>query len=483
VLTYHLATTLQVYKATLDEMERRNTPEYTVAAKTILDAKASPEATQNMLAEAGVMASVGAHPNLVSLIGVVTRGDPMVLIIQYCAQGEILGMLKKAAAEGTPILLVDKLRMAREIALGMEHLSKMHFIHRDLAARNVLHSEGLCKIADFGLSRGGGGGDGPDTGADDAAETHQDYYKSTAGVFPVRWTAPEAMQTLRFTQASDVWSFGIVVMELLNDGETPYHGMSNPDVMQMAMSGGQHAKPPRCSAELYMLYDIRFKGFAQHGVCSRGNAHRSRLVKLSVLVLVPPFTYVMASQHCRLTQCWDLDPIKRPTFTQLAAAIKVFYSAAFTGADANAERVEAAARDKTARGSAANVYASFVGEDNGISALRPTLRRPTEDLLVTDRRPSTTNSNGAGYFMASQTGEEGSTAPNHGYFMASVRKQRLSAASIGSVVEDSGADNGVGSGTNNTRLSTMSAASMFTSEEPAFEQKHSAAPTRKSSAV
>jgi hypothetical protein len=199
----------EVYKAQLDEMFTRSTPEYTVAAKTVLDAKSSPEATKEMLAEAGVMAAVGSHPNLVSLIGIITRGDPLILILQFCAQGELLGMLKKAAAEGEPISLMDKMQFAREVAQGMDHLSKKHFIHRDLACRNVLCAEGMCKIADFGLSRGAGGQSS--TAENDDIATHEDYYKSTAGVFPVRWTAPEAMETLRFTPASDVWSFGIVV--------------------------------------------------------------------------------------------------------------------------------------------------------------------------------------------------------------------------------------------------------------------------------
>jgi serine/threonine protein kinase len=108
------------------------------------------------------------------------------LILQFCAQGELLGMLKKAAAEGEPIALLDKMQMAREVAQGMVHLSKEHFIHRDLACRNVLYSEGMCKIADFGLSRGSRVGEAitPDEwtheNADraDRGETHEDYYKS-----------------------------------------------------------------------------------------------------------------------------------------------------------------------------------------------------------------------------------------------------------------------------------------------------------------
>jgi serine/threonine protein kinase len=320
----------EVYKAQLDELFTRSTPEYTVAAKTVLDAKSSPEASNEMLAEAGVMAAVGSHPNLVSLIGVITRGDPLVLILQFCAQGELLGMLKKAAAEGEPIALMDKMQMAREVAQGMSHLSKEHFIHRDLACRNVLYADGMCKIADFGLSRGGGGES--TTAENEDAATHEDYYKSTAGVFPVRWTAPEAMETLRFTTASDVWSFGIVVIELLVDGETPYHGMSNPDVMKLTMSGGRHGKPPLCSNKLYAV----------------------------------------------LLKCWDVDTGKRPGFSLLCDAFKEMYTVSSKSADANAARVEAATNDKLKRDEAANQYSSFddaSGGDSGVALALPSVGR------------------------------------------------------------------------------------------------------------
>ena len=76
--------------------------------------------------------------------------------------------------------------MCRETADGMSHLAQCGFVHRDLAARNVLLSTGhTCKVADFGLSR-------------NTQESGSEYYLSNNGVFPVKWTAPEAMQSHKY---------------------------------------------------------------------------------------------------------------------------------------------------------------------------------------------------------------------------------------------------------------------------------------------
>lgn len=162
-------------------------------------------------------------------------------------------MLKKRAADGDPIPYAAKMQMAQEVAQGMAHLTSRHFIHRDLAARNILLADGksaalrglglglVCKVADFGLSRGCGSGDGDDASGQRRESVSEDYYKSSSGVFPVRWTAPESMETLRFTTASDIWSFGIVVVEMVQDGNSPYFGTSNPDAMKYVLSRGRHS--------------------------------------------------------------------------------------------------------------------------------------------------------------------------------------------------------------------------------------------------
>jgi len=137
----------------------------------------------------------------------------------------------------------------------MDHLSSKRFIHRDLAARNVLLASGksstgmVCKVADFGLSRGNG-----NTNSSDAGDAELTYYRTHTGKFPVRWTAPEAMSTGKYTPASDVWSFGILVVEMLLDGEKPYSAIKgNQSIMQFTTEGGRHSRPDGCSAQLYGL--------------------------------------------------------------------------------------------------------------------------------------------------------------------------------------------------------------------------------------
>jgi serine/threonine protein kinase len=171
------------------------------------------------------------------------------LLLTYCEFGSLLHVLKTLAENQVHTDETTRYRWMIDIARGMAHLSARKFIHRDLAARNVLvHSDDSAKVADFGLSRGAkavGGEDGENEG-------ESDYYRSHNGVFPVRWTAPESMETMRFTRASDVWSFGIVMYEICTDGTKPYSALkNNQDVIVQVKSGYRMPKPELCADVLY----------------------------------------------------------------------------------------------------------------------------------------------------------------------------------------------------------------------------------------
>ena len=75
------------------------------------------EARKAILTEAAIMALVDYHPNVLGLIGVVSSGSPLLLLVPYCEHGELLAFVKK-----TRLADFEKLRIAAEIACGMDHL-------------------------------------------------------------------------------------------------------------------------------------------------------------------------------------------------------------------------------------------------------------------------------------------------------------------------------------------------------------------------
>ncbi|XP_018555178.1 ephrin type-A receptor 7 isoform X1 [Lates calcarifer] len=214
---------------------------------------------REFLCEASIMGQFD-HPNVVHLEGVVTRGKPVMIVIEYMENGSLDAFLRKHDGQFTVIQLVG---MLRGIAAGMRYLSDMGYVHRDLAARNILVNSNLvCKVSDFGLSRV----------IDDDPEAvytttgkMQDimnliftpstdlHFTEQGGKIPVRWTAPEAIQYRKFTSASDVWSYGIVMWEVMSYGERPYWDMSNQDVIKAIEEGYRLPAPMDCPPGLHQL--------------------------------------------------------------------------------------------------------------------------------------------------------------------------------------------------------------------------------------
>uniref|UniRef100_A0A3P8R3L0 Ephrin type-A receptor 6 n=1 Tax=Astatotilapia calliptera TaxID=8154 RepID=A0A3P8R3L0_ASTCA len=217
---------------------------------------------RDFLREASIMGQFN-NPNIIRLEGVVTKsklftqldfhflvffgggggcifavGRPIMIVVEYMENGALDSFLRARDGQFTVLQLVG---MLRGIAVGMTYLSEMGYVHRDLAARNILVDESLvCKVSDFGMSRV----------LEDDTEA---AYTATGGKIPIRWTAPEAIAYGKFSSASDVWSYGIVMWEVMSYGERPYWEMSNQDVILSIEEGYRLPAPMGCPVTLHQL--------------------------------------------------------------------------------------------------------------------------------------------------------------------------------------------------------------------------------------
>uniref|UniRef100_A0AAR2LIT6 Ephrin type-A receptor 8 n=1 Tax=Pygocentrus nattereri TaxID=42514 RepID=A0AAR2LIT6_PYGNA len=207
-----------------------------VALKT-LKAGYTEKQRRDFLSEASIMAQFD-HPNVIHLEGVVTRSKPVMIITEYMENGSLDSFLRRHDGQFTIIQLVGILR---GIAAGMTYLSDLGYVHRDLAARNILVNSNLvCKVSDFGLSR--------------VLEDDPDAaYTTTGGKIPIRWTAPEAIAYRKFSSSSDVWSYGVVMWEVMSYGERPYWNLTNRDVIKSVEEGYRLPAPMGCPGALHTL--------------------------------------------------------------------------------------------------------------------------------------------------------------------------------------------------------------------------------------
>ncbi|XP_060719691.1 ephrin type-B receptor 4a-like isoform X2 [Tachysurus vachellii] len=243
---------------------------------------------RDFLSEASIMGQFH-HPNIIHLEGIITASCPVMIITEFMENGALDSFLRLNDGQFTPIQLVG---MLRGIASGMKYLSEMSYVHRDLAARNILVNSNLvCKVSDFGLSRflQENSSDPTYTSSLVSVHTHthththsrpsallpllfhlsslsylsgqntntplvtSDLWIIQGGKIPIRWTAPEAIAFRKFTSASDVWSYGIVMWEVMSFGERPYWDMSNQDVINAIEQDYRLPPPPECPSHLHQL--------------------------------------------------------------------------------------------------------------------------------------------------------------------------------------------------------------------------------------
>ncbi|XP_062608785.1 fibroblast growth factor receptor 4-like isoform X2 [Saccostrea cucullata] len=241
-----------------------------VAVKTIRDCAIDAE-KEDLYQELEIMRKIPHHPNVVDYLGCCTQQDPMYIIMEYVPGGNMQQYLRKFrpsqqatnSEELVPPTAKDLNSYALQISKGMEHLSSLNVIHRDLAARNILiDRKRVCKICDFGLARN--------------VEGEEVYERSSKGPQPIRWMAPESLSDQCFTRKSDVWSYGVLLWEIVTLGATPYPGMAAREVISTVMMGKWLSRPLHCKPELYAL----------------------------------------------MVRCWDMMPQNRPSFNEISKSVE-----------------------------------------------------------------------------------------------------------------------------------------------------------------
>uniref|UniRef100_A0A8C7IMK9 Tyrosine-protein kinase n=1 Tax=Oncorhynchus kisutch TaxID=8019 RepID=A0A8C7IMK9_ONCKI len=159
------------------------------------------EQSNNLWSEIGILKEL-YHENIVKYKGICQEegGRAIKLIMEYLPAGSLKEYLPHNRGQTS---LKTLLSYAVQICQGMDYLGSRNYIHRDLAARNVLvENESTVKIGDFGLTKSIKGNEGYYTVKDDLES-------------PVYWYAPECLVHCKFYLASDVWSFGVTMYELL----------------------------------------------------------------------------------------------------------------------------------------------------------------------------------------------------------------------------------------------------------------------------
>jgi ephrin-B len=228
----------EVYKADFKAVEGTSLG---VAVKLVKKGS-PPEERTKLLQEAATLGQF-KHRHVVRLIGVVTTGDPKMMLVELLPGGDLKAHLEKLSEDPSELSSPDLpsllLQFCKQVVDGLACLARKSFVHRDIAARNILLDKDLnCKISDFGMTR---------YAADD------DYYvvASKGTKVPARWTAPEALMYKKYSTSSDVWSYGMLMYEIWSVGHKPFENKTVHEVVPIVGSGYCQPPPPGCPRAVY----------------------------------------------------------------------------------------------------------------------------------------------------------------------------------------------------------------------------------------
>ncbi|EOY01835.1 hypothetical protein QUC31_013582 [Theobroma cacao] len=188
------------------------------------------------------------HPNIVQFLGAVTEKKPLMLITEYLRGGDLHQHLKEKGALNP----ATAINFALDIARGMAYLHNEPnvIIHRDLKPRNVLlvnSSADHLKVGDFGLSKL------------IKVQNSHDVYKMTGETGSYRYMAPEVFKHRKYDKKVDVFSFAMILYEML-EGDPPFSHYEPYEAAKYVAEG--HRPTFRSKSYLPELKDLTDKCWA-----------------------------------------------------------------------------------------------------------------------------------------------------------------------------------------------------------------------------
>ncbi|XP_077985663.1 uncharacterized protein LOC144440221 [Glandiceps talaboti] len=240
----------------------------TVCAKLLKD-NLNEEAKNCLRREIDFMKNLPRHPHLATMMRYCVDDNPMFCVLEYFPYGSLKSYLRetrdgyKTDTNGNLGNNVDLLLMALQVARGMAFLEENEWVLRMLSARTLqVGCNKVCKISEFSFCT--------------SVMDHPTYERITVKRLPIRWLALESIIDSFYSSKTDVWSYGIVLWEILNLGDDPYPEMTVEDVLYELQQGYRMPKPSHCSVQMYSL----------------------------------------------MADCWDEDPSERPSFDEITNRIE-----------------------------------------------------------------------------------------------------------------------------------------------------------------
>ncbi|XP_068162887.1 tyrosine-protein kinase STYK1 isoform X2 [Antennarius striatus] len=190
-------------------------------------------------------ATVCKHDNVVRMLCCQTKRLPMYMVLEACSPGNLLHFLwtlrNRNSNTADPFSEMSVFLVAKQVAAGLDYLMSNHrLVHGDVAARNVLIGPGLsARMSGLGLAFSG--------------RRVYSALKHRAAEVPLKWKAPERVLVQLSIDRSDVWSFGILLYELITLGSPPYPELEPLDVLPKLQGSYRMERPENCGVPLYDL--------------------------------------------------------------------------------------------------------------------------------------------------------------------------------------------------------------------------------------